>query len=162
MKNIILILALVVLGVNAKAQYTTSVPAVTDNAWHSITLPYYTAGDDTASGADVIRMGIIMNNAYDINIVTTVTKASGTIDVASALYVRSSPNGTNWNDICQAATVPYKDTFFMANATTTASWSYNANEVNGKYVEVYYNQATGTNPVTAPVTTLYYRKRKDY
>lgn len=149
MKNIVLVTILIALfGVTAKAQYVAAVPTLTGVGWGSTTMNYYTSGDDTATNTDVIRMGKVMNGKYDVNIKLTYTKVSGT--VGGTAYVRTSPDGTNWTNI---------DSVTIADATTTYVWSLTADEVNSKYVEVYYSQS-GT-AVSAPVATLYYRKSED-
>lgn len=158
MKKIIILALCLLGGITSNAQYTSAVPGVTDNAWHSVTLPFYTAGDDTATNTDVIRMGIIMNNKYDVELKVVDTKVSGT--VAGTLWVRSSPDGVNWKTLCEGQTLSYKDSITKSNATTTYLFSFTADEVNGKYIEVYDN-ATGTS-VSAPVTTLYYRKSEQH
>lgn len=142
----------------ANAQYTSSVPAISNGGWGTVTLPYYTAGDDTATtGGDVIRMGIIMNGKYDVSLKLVATKVSGTL--AGTAIIRVSNDGTNWRTINEAAAVTYKDTVTVGDETTTATWSFTAAEVNAKYIEVNYT-TTGTN-VSAPVSTLYYRKSED-
>lgn len=154
MKYLLLITTILCFAVTAsRAQYTRAVP-VAGSEWKSFTLPYYTPGDDTATNADVIRMGAIMNAKYDVQLKLTYTKVSGT--VAGNTYVRVSPNGTNWINLAEGQSISYKDSTALANATTSVVWSFNAGEVNAKYIEVYYDQS-GTG-VSAPVTTLYYRK----
>lgn len=161
MKNLLVILLFAIgFSMTASAQYTASVPIASGPEWQTYALPYYTAGDDTASGADVIRMGTIMNDKYDVNIKVVVTKISGTIATTSSIQVRASPDGVNWYNLGEAGTKSYKDTVFMANATTTAVFSFTGDEINAKYIEVYYDQTTGTSPLTAPVATLYFRKSR--
>lgn len=158
MKHIALVTVFVALfGVIAKAQYTASVPTLSGVKWGSTTMDYYTSGDDTATNTDVIRMGKIMNGKYDVQIKLVYTKVSGT--VGGSAYVRVSPDGTNWVTICEGETKSYKDSVTIADATTTVVWSFNADEVNAKYIEVYYSQS-GT-AVSAPVSTLYYRKSEE-
>lgn len=157
MKQII-ILILVVFGVtNANAQYTAAVAPLTGSKWGTKVLPYYTAGDDTATNTDIIRMGVIMNDKYDVVLKCTYTKVSGTVD--GFIYVRASADGSNWQTISEGQTKTYKDSADIADATTTVTFSYNADEVNGKYLELVYSQA-GT-AVAAPITTLYYRKSEN-
>lgn len=155
MKKLMVLIALV-LSVNTYAQYTAAIPAVSDKAWHSYTLPYYTAGDDTATNADVIRMGAIMNGRYDVYLKLVYTKVSGTIG-SGHVIPRVSPDGTNWEVVSEQASTGYRDSVVTADATTTVIWRFTAEELCGKYLEVYHNQV-GT-CVTAPVATLYYRKR---
>lgn len=154
MKKIIVLL-LVVFGVyETNAQYTKSVGVLTGSKWGSTSMAYYTSGDDTATNTDIIRMGVIMNDRYDVVLKCTYTKVSGTVD--GFIYVRASADGSNWQTISEGETKTYKDSADIADATTTVTFSYNADEVNGKYIEVVYSQA-GT-AVAAPVSTIYYRK----
>lgn len=158
MKNIVLVTILVALfGVTAKAQYTAAVPTLSGVLWGSTTMNYYTSGDDTATNTDIIRMGKIMNGKYDVQIKLTYTKVSGTVD--GWIYVRTSPDGSNWITISEGETKTYKDSVDIADATTTVVLSYTADEVNAKYIEIVYSQS-GT-AVAAPVATLYYRKSED-
>lgn len=165
MKNIIILIALVFGVTTAKAQYTSAVAPLSGSEWSPSTgwtMKYYTAGDDTASGADVIRMGAVMNGKYDVVISLTATRVSGTIGAGSIAYIRTSADGVNWRTICEAAAVSYKDTQTVANAASgTYTWQFTANEVGSKYIEVYYDQSTGTSPVVAPVAKIYYRKSED-
>jgi len=161
MKNLIVLISIMTaLAFNATAQYTSSAEVPYPNkgwAQNSFTMKYYTSGDDTATNTDTIRMGAIMNGKYDVNIKLTYTKVSDTVD--GVAYVRSSPDGTNWFTVSEGQTKSYKDTADLADATTTIILSYTADEINGKYVEVYYVQnSTG---VSAPVATIYYRKSEE-
>jgi hypothetical protein len=157
MKHIVLVILVALFGVTAKAQYTSAVGVLSGTKWGPKTMQYYTSGDDTATNTDIIRMGAIMNDKYDVNIKLTYTKVSGTVD--GWIYVRSSPDGTNWVTISEGETKSYKDSVDIADATTTIVLSYTADEINGKYIEVVYSQS-GT-AVSAPVATLYYRKSED-
>lgn len=152
MKYIVMIL-LVVLGVNANAQYTTGLAAPSTGFWTSKVLPYYTSGDDTATNTDVIRMGTYVNGKVDMQIKLVATKVSGTL--SGTAYVRVSPDGTNWYSLAQG-TQTYNDTLTVGDATTTHIWSFTGEEINAKYIEVYYS-TSGTS-VSAPVATVYYRK----
>lgn len=160
MKQIIILIALVFGVTTTKAQYTKAVAAISGGGWNHVngwTMPFYTSGDDTATNTDVLRMGAIMNGKYDVVIKLVSTKVSGT--VGGSAYIRTSPDGTNWNTICQGETKTYKDSVTLADATTTYVWQFSADEINAKYLEVYYSQS-GT-CVTAPVSTLYYRKSEE-
>lgn len=142
--------------VSAQAQYTRAVTGTTDKAWRSTTLQYYTSGDDTATNTDEIRMGIQLPLKYACGINLVITRVSGTIGTSVA-YVRASNDGTTWWTLSQGETKAYKDTVSVTNtASATYSFSFSADEINAKFIEVVFSQ-TGT-CVTAPVATLYYRK----
>lgn len=147
----------------AQAQYTASAEIPSANkgwAANSMTMKYYTAGDDTASGADVIRMGAILNMNYDVVIKVVMTRVSGTIGAGSVLYARGSADGVNWVTLSEGETKAYRDTNTVANAAS-GTYVFQFDAVGFKYVEVYYDQSTGTSPIVAPVATIYYRRHNE-